>query len=390
MASVETSDHPVSLANYQHERLATRLTFFSFGFAMSAWAPIIPIIKQRFSLDDGSLGFLLLCFGLGSIVALPLSGAATARFGIRATILVASITVLTTFPLLLFLPSIMLLSTALFLFGGGIGAIDCVVNIQGIEVERLCNRKMMSGFHGLFSVGGICGPTLVSSMLSYGASLITIAITVMLIIAAVTIVAFKGLIGQPIDKDGALFALPRGPVLIISLFCFIVFLIEGAMLDWSAVLLVTHKAIDVAQAGFGYTAFALAMTIGRLTGDYWVRLLGAQRLTVFGSLISAIGLFGATILPDWHVTLGCYFLVGLGVSNLAPIFFSAAGDQKVMPEHLAVAAIASIGYSGILIGPAILGFVAHAGGLETAFLILSALMASVSLSYFVLGRPQSQ
>ncbi|QCJ01102.1 MFS transporter [Agrobacterium larrymoorei] len=377
------------MSDYFSERLATRLTFFNFGFAMSAWAPIVPLTKARLGLDDGELGFLLLCFGMGSMVALPLSGAACGRFGVRATILVASFVLFVVFPMLVLVANPLTLSIVLFFFGASIGAIDGVVNIQAIQVERLCARKMMSGFHALFSIGSICGPAIVAAMLTYGLSLPAIAAVAVAVIALVTAASFPGLITGSLDSNGALFAIPRGQVLAISLFCFTVFLIEGAMLDWSAVFLTSEKSIEPASAGLGYTSFAIAMTFGRLSGDYWVRLLGARRLVLCGAIASATALFMATITPDWPTTLGCYFVVGLGVSNLAPIFFSAAGDQKKMPEHLAVAAIASIGYSGILVGPAIIGFVSHASGLKSSFILLAILMATVTMSRLALPAIRS-
>src|SRR5688572_13756698 len=139
------------------EQISTRIAFFIAGFGVAAWAPLVPFAKARASLDEGTLGVLLLCLGVGSIIAMPASGPLVARYGCRRLIAASSILMCLTLPPLAVISNQVLLGVALLLFGAGLGTLDCVVNIQAVIVERASGRPMMSGFHGLFSVGGIAG-----------------------------------------------------------------------------------------------------------------------------------------------------------------------------------------------------------------------------------------
>jgi predicted MFS family arabinose efflux permease len=152
------------------EQFSTRIAFLCAGFGMAAWAPLVPFAKARAGLDDGMLGLLLLCLGAGSILAMPLSGALASRLGCRLVLLVSFIVVLLTLPVLATASSLPVLALALFLFGAGIGSADCVMNIQAVIVERDSGRSMMSGFHGLYSLGGIIGAGGVSLLLGLGAT----------------------------------------------------------------------------------------------------------------------------------------------------------------------------------------------------------------------------
>jgi MFS family permease len=323
---------------------------------------------------------LLLCLGVGSILAMPASGALVARFGCRRLLIASSILMCLTLPLLAVISNQALLGVTLLLFGAGLGTLDCVVNIQAVIVERASGRTMMSGFHGLFSVGGIVGSGGVSVLLSAGASPLMAALGVVALIVALLVYAAPSFLSNGGEGDGPTFAIPRGVVLFIGILCFIVFLTEGAMLDWSAVFLTSMRGVDPSQAGLGYTAFATTMTIGRLTGDKIVQRLGHARIILLGGLLAAGGLALATLSPSWLSGLVGYALVGAGCSNIVPVLFTAVGRQKTMPEHVAVPAISTLGYAGILAGPAAIGFIAHVTSLSIALLGLAGLLVAVALS----------
>jgi len=237
---------------------------------------------------------------------------------------------------------------------------------------------MMSGFHGLWSVGGIAGAGGLSLFLSLGAPPLIGAIGVVAIIVAALVYAAPSFLPYGGSGDGPAFAIPHGIVLFIGILCFIVFLTEGAILDWSAVFLTSVHGVAPAQAGLGFAVFSVTMTVGRLGGDMIVRRVGPMRIIVFGGLLAAAGMALATLAPNWLVGLAGYALVGAGCSNIAPVLFTAVGRQKAMPEHIAVPAITTLGYAGILTGPAAIGFVAHASTLSTAFLVLAALLIGVA------------
>ncbi|MCH4872942.1 MFS transporter [Pseudomonas sp. TMW22091] len=362
------------------EQMSTRIAFFIAGFGIAAWAPLVPYAKARAGLDEATLGLLLLCLGAGSILAMPISGILATRYGCRRVFSAGTVLICLALPLLATVSSVPLLIATLFLFGAGLGAVDSTVNLQAVIVERASGRTMMSGFHGLFSVGGIAGAAGVSALLALGLTpLWAIAVVIALILAAL-IKAAPHLLPYGSESSGPAFAVPHGVVLFIGLLCFVVFLAEGAMLDWSAVFLTADKQIDEAYAGLGYAAFALTMTAGRLLGDTIVSHLGARRVIIVGGLLAAAGLILATLATSWQVALVGYGLVGMGCSNIVPVLYTAVGKQTLMPASIAVPAITTLGYAGILAGPAAIGFIAHASSLSTAFLLIATLLVAVAIS----------
>ncbi len=351
---------------------------------MAAWAPLVPFAKERLGVQEAALGTLLLCLGAGSIVAMPLAAILTSRVGCRRVLILSILVVCATLPMLAQISSIAWFALALFLFGAGIGSLDCAVNIQAIIIERESGRTMMSGFHGLFSPGGMVGAAGVTGLLSTGMSPWTATLTVTAVIAVLLMIAASGFLPYGGRSGGPAFALARGVVLFIGAVCFILFLAEGAVLDWSAVFLTDVRGMAPAHAGLGYAAFAATMTIGRLTGDRFVRWAGPRTTVIGGALLAAAGLALATLIPSWSIALVGYALVGAGCSNIVPVMFSLAGKQTEMPESIAVPAISTMGYAGILLGPAAIGFIANATSLSMALLIVTALLLGVAANTRIL------
>ncbi len=382
MAAITKPQNPPGLP----EQIATRIVFFIAGFGMAAWAPLVPFAKVRAQLDEGALGLLLLCLGAGSMAAMPAAGALAARWGCRTVIAVATLLVCLALPLLAALSGFAGLAAALLVFGAGVGSLDVAMNIQAVIVERASGRTMMSGFHGLFSLGGIAGPGFVAVLLASGAPPVLAACGVVAGIALALVFAVPHLLSYGSRTDGPAFAIPRGIVLFIGLLCFVVFLAEGSLLDWSAVFLTSVHGMDPARAGLGYAAFALTMTIGRLTGDRVVKRFGPVRIVAFGGMCAAAGIVLATLGPFWQAAIAGYALVGAGCANIVPVLFSATGRQTDMPENVAIPAITTLGYAGILAGPAGIGFLAHAFSLQVAFLVLAALLLGVAAGSVRLRR----
>lgn len=366
------------------EQMSTRIAFFIAGFGIAAWAPLVPYAKARAGLDEGTLGLLLLCLGVGSILAMPMAGILATRFGCRRVLSGGTLLICAALPLLATVSSIPALIAALFMFGAGLGTVDSTVNLQAVIVERASGKTMMSGFHGLFSLGGIVGAAGVSALLGLGISPLGATLVVIVLLVVALLKAAPHLLPYGSESSGPAFAVPHGIVLFIGGMCFIVFLAEGAALDWSAVFLAQERGIDTAYAGLGYAAFALTMTVGRLTGDSIVRRLGATRVIVFGGLTAAAGLALATFAPSWEAALVGYALLGAGCSNIVPVLYTAVGKQTVMPESIAVPAITTLGYAGILAGPAVIGFIAHGSSLSFAFGLMAVLLVAVAIGGKVL------
>ncbi|RYY73149.1 MAG: MFS transporter [Gammaproteobacteria bacterium] len=365
----------------RNQRVATRLAFLAAGMAMSAWAPLVPYAKDRMGLEQAELGVLLLCLGVGSLVAMPLTGVLASRFGCRLVIMISGLLTCLTLSMLALVPSSVLLAIALFSFGAAIGTLDVSMNIQAVIVEKNQGGSLMSGFHGLFSVGGFVGAGAMTFLLWSGLGILWSSLTVAGLVAVALLIANPHLLRIPeaAERNGPLFVVPHGAVIFIGILCFIIFLAEGAMLDWSALLL-TSGGLSAAQGGLGYAAFSVAMTIGRLTGDKVVQRFGGKRVMFIGGLCAAAGFFVAVFSPTPFIALAGFVLIGLGASNIVPILFTAAGRQKDMSAGLAISAVTTIGYAGILAGPAMIGFIAQASSLQLAFAGLGCAMLVIAAS----------
>lgn len=365
----------------RREQFATRAVFLIAGLGMAAWAPLVPFAKARLAVGDAAFGLLLLCLGLGSIVAMPITGVLASKFGCRAVIAASSTLLAIGVPFLALASTPIDLALALAFCGASVGTLDVAINVQAVMVEKDSGRNMMSGFHGLFSLGGIVGAGGISLILGaglspFGATLIAGASMLILLVAS-----YSGLLpyGNRDTNATPLFVMPRGIVILIGVLCFIVFLGEGSILDWSALFLISAHGLDQSYAGFGYSMFSIAMTFGRLIGDWIVKTLGSAKVVFFGGLLSATGFLLAVVAPNASVALGGFALVGLGASNIVPVLFTAAGRQKAMPSSLAIASVTTVGYGGILLGPASIGFVAQHYSLSTALVMLAGLLLIVAL-----------
>ncbi|MEE5086679.1 MFS transporter [Pseudomonas alliivorans] len=366
-------------ANYG-ERTSTRIAFLIAGLVMSAWAPLVPLAKARTGLDESGLGLLLLGLGVGSIVAMPFAGHLTARYGCRPVIVCSTATLCVLLVLLSSLSWLPGLALAVVLFGAAMGMLDCAMNIQSIIVEKNSGEALQSGFHGLYSVGGILGAGALTALLSMGLEPVFSVLCVVIVVMGCLYKAIPSLLTYGTEKEGPIFAIPKGIVFLLGALCFIVFLTEGAVLDWGAVFLVSSRNMEPTLAGLGYASFAAAMTLGRLTGDALVRRFGGVRVVAYGGMIAATGMLVSLGFEGWPASLLGYALLGAGCSNIVPVLFTATGKQDRMPQRVAIPAVISMGYAGILIGPAAIGFVAHMSSLSFALGGLVFLLLFVSVA----------
>ena len=283
-------------------------------------------------------------------------------------------------PLLASVQNVFTLAAALFFFGAMIGTFDCVMNIQAVIVERDSKRPLMSGFHGFYSLGGLLGAATTSTIMDLGVSPFATVSAIALAGVLLLMLIRRHVLPYGNPAEGPPFALPRGEVLFLGMLCMTVFLVEGSMMDWSAVMLTENHGMPVAQAGYGFAAFSLTMTFGRLTGDRIVARVGRRSVVTVGGLLAMGGILLATLVPLWQAALLGYAMVGLGCSNIVPVLFTAVGRQTSMPQSVAVPAMSTLGYAGVLAGPAAIGFIAHHSSLPMAFLLVAALMLFVAIS----------
>lgn len=365
------------------QRLSTRFSFFGLGFATAAWAPLIPFAQQRLHFNHADFGLLLLCSGLGAMLAMPATGKIVQRIGCRVPIGFALLLLAVLLPSLSLWTTPLMMAITLFLFGTAAGSLGVALNIQAVVVEKNSLKSLMSGFHGMASLGGLAGVLTITALLALSISSVMSAFAVSLLLVIIVFLSvpysIKAVENTSLEasskvKKSIRQRLPQPLIILIGIACFIIFMTEGAAMDWSGIYLTQQYGVNAAFAGLAYTFFAIAMTTGRFTGDYLIRYFGEKKLLTYSAICATLGLALVSIAPYWWLVLVGYTLVGTGCSNIVPIMFSRAGRQTVMPSAVALSCVSTMAYTGILVGPAFIGMVSELIGLSTVFMALSGLL----------------
>ena len=365
------------------QRLSTRFSFFGLGFATAAWAPLIPFAQQRLHFNHADFGLLLLCGGLGAMLAMPATGKIVQRIGCRVPIGFALLLLAVLLPSLSLWTTPLMMAITLFLFGTAAGSLGVALNIQAVVVEKNSLKSLMSGFHGMASLGGLAGVLTITALLALSISAVMSAFAVSLLLVIIIFLSvpysIKSVENTSLEasskvKNSIRQRLPQPLIILIGIACFIIFMVEGAAMDWSGIYLTQQYGVNTAFAGLAYTFFAIAMTTGRFTGHYLIRYFGEKKLLTYSAICATLGLALVSIVPYWWLVLVGYTLVGTGCSNIVPIMFSRAGRQTVMPSAVALSCVSTMAYTGILVGPAFIGMVSELIGLSTVFMALSGLL----------------
>ncbi|MBX9652165.1 MFS transporter [bacterium] len=361
---------------------AARFIFLTVGVSTSSWAPMIPFAKTELQLDDAGLGLILLAMGAGGIIGMPLTAYFIHRFTSRNVVLVSGLLMCLSLPTLILAPTPLTLALALFIFGLVVGMMDVSANAQAVVIEERMGRSLMSGFHGLFSIGGLIGSAGVSILLAFGVPVLTCSIIVSIAIAMIVAWQSTYLLrcAEEGDQGDHHFVWPKGAVLFIGLLCFVSFLAEGAMLDWSAVFLKFSRGYEEGIAGLGYSVFSVSMAAGRMSGDKLNEYFGPVRMLQLGGITAGLGYMLAVLLPWGAAGFAGFVMVGLGASNIVPVLFSIAGRLPNTPPRIALSSITTLGFSGLLLGPALIGFVAEASTLPIALAGVAVLLFLISAS----------
>lgn len=354
--------------------------FFFNGSLYGALASRIPAIKDANGLNEATLGLALLGIAAGALISFPISGVVTGRVG--AAWLSRAIVVLFTPPLIVIglTGGFWQLTAVLFVFGFGFGAQDVAMNTWGSEVEKAAGRSIMSGLHGMFSLGAGLGAAsgAVAATMAAG-PLLHFAVWGIAIAAGATLIANVPWDSAKVapERSKRKRAVPRGGLLLAGVMALVAFMGEGATADWSALYLVDIVHASESAAAIGFVAFSVAMVIGRFSGDGVIRTIGRKRTAQLAGVLSvAGGGIVVTAMAPW-MAWGGFAILGLGLSSVAPLAFArAAMDPQVAPGP-AIAAVATFGYGGLLMGPPMMGFVAAATSLQTSFLIITAAMVLI-------------
>jgi MFS family permease len=351
------------------QRFAVNLIFFVNGFMFANWIARLPEIQNLYALTKTELGTVLLTSAFGAIIAMPFAGWFAVRFGSYRVTIFTALAFCFCLPFLPILTFAGALAALLFLFGLNGGAMDVSMNEQAVLVEKNYEKPIMSSFHAVFSVGTALGAGAGSLFAKWEISLFTHFLTIAVFCLILVIVAIPNLIKispqkEKNNEDEPSFMLPTKAILPLGIIAFCGMTGEGSLSDWSAIYLtdILKKTPDVAALGFG--AFATAMTIGRILGDWILSKLGKRKMLIYSSLCAIFGLVLSLSFPELTTVLLGFGLVGLGLSNVVPIVYSTAGNTEGIKPSVGIAMATTIGYAGFFIGPPMIGFLADHFGLR--------------------------
>lgn len=368
------------ISSIQH-RVAVSSFFLLNGFCFASWAARISWFQEHFRLSNGELGSLLLCLPVGSLLILPLAGWMSARFGSRLSSVMGAVMYCICLVWIGFAPQVIWLGIALVMMGASGNLLNIAENTQGILVEGLYGKPILSSFHGMFSIGGMLGAAFSGLMALWyvppSLHFLGVGSVFLLIPLLQASWLFKSDYGAATDQP--LFVMPDKGILKLGVIAFCVMMGEGAMADWSSVYIRQNIPLHLSLATAGYTSFSLAMALGRFTGDWVNSRLGSVRLLYLSGILAAAGILISVIFPDIWVVIAGFALVGAGFSTVVPLAYSSAGRSVTMPPSMALAAVTTVGFLGFLAGPPLIGFTAQLISLRAALLILVVLAAMISL-----------
>lgn len=369
--------NPVVATPLRRARTGVFSAFFLTGFAAAVWVVNIPAVQQRTHLSKAVLGIDLLAFGLGSVVSMQIGGHVIDRLGSRVTVFVGSIVLVLALMLPGLATSAVTLGIALFVFGLGNGAVDLAMNDQAVLVERGYGRPIMSAFHAFYSVGGAIGALFGAIMQILRVSLEETFVLGSAVAAVLALASVPRLIARPDKTRVSRVADPSAVVTttvplwrrvaVLAGLAFVLMLAEGVANDWSALQAVERLGQSHALASFAYGVFAVFMTIGRLLTDRISHRFGTVRVVRYGSSIAAIGMLTVVVSGAYPLTMIGWAVFGLGISGVAPQIFSAAGNLTSAGQGVVLSRVVSAGYTGQLVGPAMIGWIAGGIGLSLAF-----------------------
>ena len=362
-------------------RAAITLVFFADGLLIGSWAARIPAVQRQTELTSGKLGIALFAMSLGALLAMPTAGRLSERIGSRSVTLAALLAGGAALLLTAVAGGLAGLGAALFLFGAGFGAVNVAANAQGIALERLSERSILSSFHAAFSFGGLAGAGLgaiaaaaaIDPVEHFGAIAVAIALSAL---------AAGGRLLPPDADDREptpILARPQRSLLVLGAAAFFTLMAEGAAADWSAVYLSDSLGAGAAAAALGYTAFSLAMAASRVFGDRLNTRLGPVALARGGGLLAASALTLALVSGSTVVALAGFAAMGAGLGVVVPVLFRAAGSTPGVSAAAGVAAVSTIGWFGFLAGPPAIGVTADAVGLRSSLVIVVAATLGLAL-----------
>jgi MFS family permease len=355
-------------------RIAVKLIFFINGFVHANLAARFPRVQELFDIDNGTLGFVLLSSSVGALLAMPFTGWLIIRNGSRRITTFSIFLYCIFVPLVPLMPGLPGLVVLFFIMGLTAGMLDVSMNSQAVMVEKIHQKPIMTSFHALFSIGMVAGAFCGALFVKLETTLfVHFAVIVGMSVAAAAWARYHLIHDKPKEKevDGPAFRLPNAAMVSIGVIAFCCMLGEGAMADWSTNYMENIAMASPALAPIGLSAFALAMTIGRFFGDGARLKFGDRKLMVMCGIISTMGIALTLLFNNPYSVIAGLFIIGIGLSSIVPIAYSIAGNSKNLPPGVGLAMVTTVGYSGFLFGPPIIGLLANWQSLRIALMVVA-------------------
>jgi len=367
----------ISTTSTRAARWAVLAIFFINGAILANWIARIPDIQHKLDLSEGELGIVLLGISVGVLTALTMAGGWVAKFGSKIVTAVTAILLALVLPLLGLAPNPVMLWGGLFLFGAFLSTMDVAMNAQAVEVERRHGKPIMSLFHAFFSIGGFFGALMGGALAVYPPEVhFVIATAVSIVLILISIRPLVDVEGEK-EQGGSVFRLPQRALWLLGAIAFAAAIGEGSMADWSTVFLTNVVQTDTGTAALGFASFSLTMTIGRLLGDWLTSRFRASLMVQLGGALAAIGLLLPALFPSLITSLIGFGAVGAGVSFIIPLTFSKVGNMEGISPSAGIAGVATIGYTGFLAGPPIIGLIAEVTSLRVALGVVAVVIGTL-------------
>ncbi|PAW95617.1 MFS transporter [Mucilaginibacter sp. MD40] len=345
--------------------------FFLAGLCFASWASRIATIQQNLKLSDAALGGVLFSLPVGLVCSLPFSGWIITRIGSRNLLIAALTTYCCTLATLGLAQNTVQLIACLLLFGFSSNAVNIAVNTQAVAAEEMYGRPILASFHGLWSLAGFTGAAIGTFMIGRQVLPLHHFVMIMMVVLLTILITARYLKFDKPTSAGPAFVMPDKSLIKLGLIAFCSMICEGAMFDWSVIYFKKVVLAPREIMGIGYTAFMLTMASGRFIADWFSHRFGLKRTLQVSGLLTATGLAIAVIFPHVYSAVAGFLLVGFGVSSVVPLAYSVAGKSKTMSPGVAIAAVSTISFTGFLVGPPVIGFIAGAISLRASFTLIA-------------------
>ncbi len=361
-------------------RAAVAAAFVANGVIFGSWAARIPAIKEQAGLDSVHLGFALFAAAIGAILAMSAAGALAGRVGTHTMTSAMLLGCAALVPLLAIAPSFVALFAILLAFGAFQGSMDVCMNANGLAVEQVGHRPILSRLHAAWSIGSFSGAFVTAVAIQVGISLFDQFLALSVVLAVTAFVLARTMLPDVRRGEGPSFRLPPRRIVALGLLAFAGLMAEGSAGDWGGVFVKDSLAGTAEEAAIALAAFAAAMATARLFGDHLAARWGAARVVSWGGALAAVGLGGAIAVGNPIAAIVGLAFMGMGLAAIVPTVFRAGGSQPGISSAVGIAAVSTMGYAGGLAGPPLIGSVAGITGLRVALGGVAVLLVLIAMT----------